>query len=92
MKHFATIDIGSNAIRFGVAEVFKGNYEWINRYRVPLRLGAEVFSNKKKISDNTMSYAVDAFNEFYRLMEEYEVSKYFCGATSAFREAKNNTQ
>jgi exopolyphosphatase/guanosine-5'-triphosphate,3'-diphosphate pyrophosphatase len=90
MKQFATIDIGSNAIRFGVAEVSKGNYEWINRYRVPLRLGAEVFSNKKKISDNTMSYAVDAFNEFYRLMEEYEVSKYFCGATSAFREAKNN--
>lgn len=89
MGHFATIDIGSNAIRFGVAHVSKGNYEWLNRYRIPLRLGAEVFSDKNKISDNTISYAVDAFNEFYRLMEEYDVEKYFCGATSAFREAKN---
>lgn len=90
MKKFAAIDIGSNAIRFGVARVNNGHYEWINRYRIPLRLGAEVFSEQNKISENTISYALNAFKEFQRLMKIYGVDKYFCGATSAYREAKNS--
>lgn len=96
METYAAIDIGSNAIRFGVAKVGPKSagqdYEWINRYRIPLRLGAEVFSETKAISNNTTDYAIDAFAEFYRLMREYKVTKYFCGATSAFREAQNNNE
>lgn len=89
MEKLAAIDIGSNAIRFGVAKVKGDEYEWINRYRIPLRLGAEVFSSKNIISRNTMDYAADAFQEFHSIMKKQKVERYFCGATSAFREAKN---
>lgn len=88
-KYLSAIDIGSNAVRFGLARVVDDHFEWVQKYRVPIRLGAEVFSKKNEISKNTIDYATAAFSEFASIMVDYKVDDYFCGATSAFREASN---
>ena len=83
------MDVGSNAFRLVIAE-FKSpdKYKVLERVRMPVRLGASVFK-EQRIDAPTMDAALDAFREFRKKMEEYEVVLHRAVATSATREAKN---
>ena len=83
------MDVGSNAFRLVIAE-FKSpdKYKVLERVRMPVRLGASVFKDQR-IDAPTMDAALDAFREFRKKMEEYEVVLHRAVATSATREAKN---
>jgi exopolyphosphatase/guanosine-5'-triphosphate,3'-diphosphate pyrophosphatase len=83
------MDVGSNAFRLVIAE-FKNpeKYKVLERVRMPVRLGASVFKDQR-IDPATMDAALDAFREFRKKMEEYEVVLHRAVATSATREAKN---
>jgi exopolyphosphatase/guanosine-5'-triphosphate,3'-diphosphate pyrophosphatase len=85
----AGMDVGSNAFRLVIAE-FKSpdKYKVLERVRMPVRLGASVFKDQR-IDPATMDSALDAFREFRKKMEEYEVVLHRAVATSATREAKN---
>jgi exopolyphosphatase/guanosine-5'-triphosphate,3'-diphosphate pyrophosphatase len=92
---FAAIDIGSNAVRLLLANVYEGkgeaNFKKADLVRVPLRLGDDAFVNKK-ISDEKIGKLVLAMKAFRQLIDFYEVIDYKACATSAMREASNSKE
>jgi len=85
----AGMDVGSNAFRLVIAE-FRSptRYKVLERLRVPVRLGESVF-HTQRIDPVTMDAALDAFRDFRKKMEDYNVVLHRAVATSATREAKN---
>ena len=91
-KAFGVIDLGSNAVRIGIAKrERRGEHVWVDRKRAPLRLGRDVFGKGGRISAKTLTQAKEVFCRFRSLLEEKNVQapNCYCGGTSAFREAAN---
>jgi exopolyphosphatase / guanosine-5'-triphosphate,3'-diphosphate pyrophosphatase len=92
---FASIDIGSNAVRLFFANVFevkgKTMVEKASLIRIPLRLGEDVFSSGK-ISEARIHNLMKTMKAFKLLMEVYQPLDYIACATSAMREAGNNNE
>jgi len=87
----ASIDVGSNAIRFLAAEITESRELLpLDTRRVPVRLGHEVFLSGK-LSQKAMDGGIVALIEFRESMESLEVSRYRAVATSAVRESKNGS-
>ncbi|MGY6560860.1 MAG: Ppx/GppA phosphatase family protein [Luteibaculaceae bacterium] len=88
----AAIDIGSNAIRLLISEVYEYNNEIksnkLTLVRVPIRLGEDVFTTEL-ISETKTQLMIKAMQAYKNLMEIYGVKTYKAVATSAMREAKN---
>ena len=90
---FAAIDIGSNAIRLLFAQVFEFEksdpvFKKEALYRVPLRLGEDVFT-ENKISTEKTSRLISTMHAFKHLIEAYRPISFKACATSAMREASN---
>ncbi len=89
----AAIDIGSNGIRLLISNVYddmenKLVFKKSALVRVPIRLGADTFTNGI-ISEENIKKMKKAMQAFTLLMEIHGVEKYRACATSAMREAKN---
>ena len=84
----SAIDFGSNAARMMVAEWQGDRFEILKRYRVPVRLGTDVF-HSGKISDITLKKAQACFEDFAAVNKRMRVVKCRAVATSAVREAQN---
>jgi exopolyphosphatase/guanosine-5'-triphosphate,3'-diphosphate pyrophosphatase len=89
----AAIDIGSNAARLLITEVIdngvdKPRFNKLNLFRVPLRLGFDVFESKF-ISSDKFKMFMDTMKAFKHLMTAYTVTNYKACATSAMRDASN---
>ena len=88
----ATIDIGSNAIRLLISNVFsvngKLNHTKNSLYRVQLRLGDDSF-NKGIISPKNLDKLKSTLKSFKFLMDVNDVKKYLAYATSAMRSISN---
>ncbi|MBK8610815.1 MAG: exopolyphosphatase [Chitinophagaceae bacterium] len=89
----AAIDIGSNAARLLISEVTtdKNNtpsFNKLNLFRVPLRLGFEVFETGL-ISKEKTRMLLDTMKAFKHLTDAYQVKQIRACATSAMREASN---
>ena len=84
-----SVDTGSNAIRFIVAE-FTGprEYRTLAYERVPVRLGHQVFLTGR-LAAETMDGAVRAFHSFCEQSRGFKLDAFRAVATSAVREAKN---
>lgn len=91
----AAIDIGSNAIRLMITNVFiedgKIEFKKETLIRVPLRLGEDAFI-KKKISDDKVDKLVKSMHAFQLLMDVFHIDEYRACATSAMREAENGAE
>jgi exopolyphosphatase/guanosine-5'-triphosphate,3'-diphosphate pyrophosphatase len=92
---FASIDIGSNAVRLFFANVFESKdapvVEKASMIRIPLRLGEDVFQTgciSQKKEDNL----IKTLYAFKLLMDVYKPLDYIACATSAMREAYNSKQ
>lgn len=94
-KHFfATIDMGSNAIRMMIAEKIDHNdqtYQILKKQRAQLRLGHDVFENGY-ITTATMQSAKQVLLDFKQIIQNYPDCVVICAATSATREAKNQKE
>jgi len=94
IKKYASIDIGSNAVRILVTNVvsYKKKTVFLKNalVRVPIRLGQDAFTNGK-ISDKNIKRMIKSMKAFKLLMEVHEVKDYLAFATSALREAKNGS-
>ena len=89
----AAIDIGSNAARLLITEVTTDEnkipvFNKLNLFRVPLRLGFEVFETGL-ISKQKTGMFLQTMKAFKHLMNAYEVKHIKACATSAMRDAKN---
>ena len=94
IKKFAAIDIGSNAIRLLIANVIisedrEPQFKKSSLVRVPIRLGADAFTNDGVISDANVTRMINAMEAFKLLMNVHGVERYRACATSAMREASN---
>jgi exopolyphosphatase / guanosine-5'-triphosphate,3'-diphosphate pyrophosphatase len=89
----AAIDIGSNAARLLITEVTTNEkniavFNKLNLFRVPLRLGFEVFETGL-ISKQKTGMLIQTMKAFKHLTNAYEVNHIKACATSAMRDAKN---
>lgn len=89
---YAAIDIGTNAIRLLIENIIKTDDEVlfmkISLTRIPLRLGEDVFT-EKKISERNIRKLVKSMKAFKHIMDASDVELYRACATSAMREASN---
>ncbi|MBX7095144.1 MAG: exopolyphosphatase [Flavobacteriales bacterium] len=92
---YGAIDIGSNAGRLLIGNVVEDKNETsikkISLTRVPLRLGEDVFTDKK-ISNQRIKMLVKTLKAYKHLMDVYEVVDFRACATSAMREAENRKE
>ncbi len=96
IRKLAAIDIGSNAMRLLINYVYEipGSRPVFNKtsiVRMPIRLGEDVFTNKK-ISEKNTARLVDAMKAYKLMMDIYGVEHYLAYATSAMRESANGKE
>lgn len=89
----AAIDIGSNAARLLITEVTQPDtdkpvFTKMNLFRMPLRLGFDVFETGSISSERTVMF-LETMKAYRHLMEAYQVSHVKACATSAMRDAAN---
>jgi exopolyphosphatase / guanosine-5'-triphosphate,3'-diphosphate pyrophosphatase len=89
-NRWAAIDIGSNAIRMMIADYTPFGLKTVKKYRIPIRLGADVFS-EGRITGKNLRASARAFEKFKRINLKLGVQKIRAVGTSALREAKNKT-
>ena len=90
----AAIDIGSNAARLLITDVQKDAegkavFNKLNLFRIPLRLGFDVFE-QKNISPERMGMFLETMQGFKHMMNAYKVEAVKAYATSAMRDAGNS--
>lgn len=92
---FGAIDIGSNAIRLLIMNAIEypdeTKYKKISLIRIPLRLGADVFSCRR-ISERKSNQLLHAMNGYRHIIDAYQLLNYRACATSAMREAENGPE
>ncbi|MDX1577545.1 MAG: hypothetical protein R3266_03635, partial [Gemmatimonadota bacterium] len=88
----ASIDVGSNAIRFLAAE-FSGPERWtqLEYERVPVRLGHSAFLTGE-LTPSAMDRTVEAFRSFASHIERLGIRRVRAVATSAVRESRNGPE
>jgi exopolyphosphatase/guanosine-5'-triphosphate,3'-diphosphate pyrophosphatase len=92
----AAIDIGSNAARLLITEVYvdennKTTFTKLSLVRVPLRLGFDVFETGK-ISEKKVGLLLHTMKGFLNISQAYEVKAMKTCATSAMRDADNTEE
>lgn len=89
---FASIDIGSNAVRLLFANAYKREstvlVEKATLVRIPVRLGKDVYK-KGKISGEREKSLLKTLKAFKLLIEVYKPVDYIACATAAMRDADN---
>ncbi len=92
---FASIDIGSNAIRLLLCNVFESNGEPVFKkaelVRMPVRLGEDSFSTGI-ITDEKIEQLVNTMKAFRLLIEVFDAVDHRACATAAMREANNGPE
>ncbi|XCI75601.1 MAG: exopolyphosphatase [Flavobacteriales bacterium] len=92
ISNYAAIDVGSNALRLLIMNIVEDidnvMFHKASLVRAPIRLGSEVFI-QKKISPESIARVADAMHAYQLLMNIYDVKHYLAYATSAMREAEN---
>ncbi|ERP30858.1 HD domain-containing protein [Chitinivibrio alkaliphilus] len=89
---FAIIDLGSQSVRLRIMQTdVHGNIEQIDFLEQNIPLGADTFSQKKKISDTNTNKVIHALMAYKRVITEYDVPPHHCLslASSAIKEARN---
>ena len=92
---FASIDIGSNAVRLLLCNVYDHEGEPVFKkaelVRMPIRLGEDVF-RFGRISEEKREKLAKTMNAFRLLIETFEAVSYRACATAAMREAENGAE
>jgi exopolyphosphatase / guanosine-5'-triphosphate,3'-diphosphate pyrophosphatase len=92
---FAAIDIGSNAVRLLLCNVYESgadtSFKKAELVRMPIRLGEDAF-RFRKISDEKIDQLAKSMKAFKLLMEVFGAIDYRACATAAMREASNSKE
>jgi exopolyphosphatase/guanosine-5'-triphosphate,3'-diphosphate pyrophosphatase len=91
----ASVDIGSNAIRLMLCNVYEGDdeplFKKVELIRFPLRLGEDSFL-KGYITDPTVEKLINVMSAFKLMIGAFQAEAYRVCATSAMREASNREE
>ncbi|MDO4574780.1 MAG: Ppx/GppA phosphatase family protein [Planctomycetia bacterium] len=88
-KIIAAIDIGTNSIRFAIAEAYPdGKFEMVEQFTQAVWLGKDTFQ-RGRLSSETMRAGIEILRRFRKLMDQYGVERLRAVATTAIREASN---
>ncbi len=88
-KVVAAIDVGANALRMVIAEVFSdGRIEVLEQVQRAVRLGQDTFC-RGRLGGESMRAAVQVLRDYRQLLDLYKVEKIRAVATTAVREAAN---
>lgn len=95
-KIFASIDIGSNAVRLLFSNVYRNGRDEIitekaTMLRIPVRLGMDVFETGR-ISEHRLLLLVKTLQAFRLLIDVYNPAGNRICATAAMREASNKVE
>lgn len=96
-KRYAGIDIGSNAVRLLISDIYPGNTykEAVIKkralLRLPVRLGSDVFLTGG-VGETKMQELLRAMRIYSELIDFYKVEHYRACATSATRTSKNKNE
>jgi exopolyphosphatase/guanosine-5'-triphosphate,3'-diphosphate pyrophosphatase len=92
---FAAIDIGSNAVRLLLCNVFESAEEVLFKkaelVRMPVRLGEDAFS-LKKITKEKEEQLIKVMKAYSLLIDAFGAIDYHACATAAMREAVNSSE
>ena len=92
---FAAIDIGSNAVRLLIENVYetaKGPvFHKDSLIRIPVRLGEDAFLDGA-ISDEKIEMLIKAMSAMRNIMDIHKITSVKIAATSAMRDASNNQE
>lgn len=92
---FAAIDIGSNAVRLLISNVYDSIngpvFKKSSLIRLPIRLGEDVFVSGK-ISEKKELRLTKAMSAFKNMIDIHDVISFRACATSAMREASNGNE
>ena len=87
---FASIDVGSNAVRLMLCHVYETDGEAVLKkselIRIPIRLGEDAFLHGK-ITSQKADKLVETMKAFKLLIQVFDAIDYRACATSAMREA-----
>lgn len=89
MTRYAIIDIGTNSIRYMLADYSDGNIIALHRARENTRLGKGLYDGKKQLGEEQMLHSADAVLKFATHAKENSANKIICVATSAVRDSEN---
>lgn len=89
MTKYAIIDIGTNSIRYMLADYHDGNITTLHRARENTRLGKGLYDGKKQLGEEQMAHSAQAVLKFTAHAKEHGADKIICVATSAVRDAEN---
>ena len=88
-KTVAAIDVGANALRMVIAEVFSDDrIEVLERLQRAIRLGQDTF-RRGRLGGESMRAAIQVLRDYCQLLDLYKVEKVRAVATTAVREATN---
>lgn len=95
-KNYAAIDIGSNACRLLIKNIYEDeegirHSRKVQFLRLPLRLGMDVFKNGK-IGKRKSEQVIRMMKAFKQLIRLNEVTAFRACATSAMRDASNGSR
>lgn len=89
MTKYAIIDIGTNSIRYMLADYSDDNIVTLHKARENTRLGKGLYDGKKQLSEEQMTQSARAVLNFTTHAKENHADKIICVATSAVRDAVN---
>ena len=88
-KTVAAVDVGANALRMVIAEVFSdGRIEVLEQLQRAVRLGQDTF-RRGRLGGESMRAAIGVLRDYRQLLDLYKVEKIRAVATTAVREAAN---
>lgn len=85
----ATIDLGTNAVRFDIYAVRGAVLRRVHRERWPVRLGEKVFETGR-LSPAAQRRTIAAFRHFRRYCQSHRITHCLAYGTSALRTARNS--
>jgi len=88
-KTVAAIDVGANALRMVIAEVFPdGRIEPLEQLHRAIHLGQDTF-RRGRLGGESMRAAVQVLRDYRQLIDLYKIETIRAVATTAVREASN---
>ena len=95
VTRLASVDIGSNAMRLMLCNVYEGSeeplFKKVELIRFPLRLGEDSFL-KGYITDSTLEKLISVMSAFKLMIGAFQAKAFRVCATSAMREAQNREE
>jgi len=89
-KRTAVIDIGSNSVRLVIFEkTSRFAFHLIHEAKSRVRISENAYQNSGHLQEIPLNRAFSALKEFSYIINEYQVRKTLCVATSALRDAPN---